>query len=328
MKISSYDNFIKNIDKSVKCFLIYGTDFGLINIRKDEIVKKFANEDSSIIKITSINLKENPSIVENEYNSVSLFSKKKIILIDFADSVLLKIIQRIFENSQNNENKNIILITSDSINSSSSFVKFAELKTNTFIASIGCYQCVSYFENDSNLIKKLIIEKLKNNNFTYDVKTLNYLVSLFGEDTNIALNEVEKLCLYKNDDKNLTISDIKACIQDTSKSDIDDFVNFVALLDFSEAFKKLQNLFLNGTNLLLIIRSLILYFLKLQLYKYKILNGENVLDLVSKEFFKQKSIMIKQLGILTFDNINEILAILIDLECNFKEKINYKKILN
>lgn len=48
------------------------------------------------------------------------------------------------------------------------------------------------------------------------------------------------------------------------------------MLDFSSAYKKLQNLYSNGIYPIVIVRSLITYFLKLQLYKYKILNGTNI----------------------------------------------------
>ena len=104
MKLSAYqiDDFIKRIDtKTTKGVLIYGEDNGLINIRKQNILQRvlpnYKNNISLNLRTPEI-FNNNPGIIYNEYNSSSLFSfDKKVILIEDFISQMLKSIQEIFE---------------------------------------------------------------------------------------------------------------------------------------------------------------------------------------------------------------------------------------
>lgn len=320
MKIQAnkVDEFISKLNPSIKGVLIYGPDTGLVLIRKNEILQKILPDyknSLSLINITISKIKEKPTIIEEEYNSTSLFtSDKKVILIEDAENSISKTLESIFSKPQNNDN--FIIITADDLDTKSSLKKFAEY--NQYFASLPCYK------DDINSIMQIVNLKLKKNGFKYNVDVVKYLTESFGGNRLIILSELDKLIIYKGENKNITIDDVKACIQDNSEADLNNFINNFAMLDFDKAYKELQNLYSEGIFPVIIIRALISYFLKLQLYKYQLQNGLSFEELTTKEniFWKQKPILNQHLQKLTIEKINDILFTLLSEECKLKGKYN------
>ncbi len=316
MKIQAngVDDFIKKFDDKTKGFVIYGPDEGLVLIRKNEILKKILPDYKTSLSLTTINpsvLKDKPNTISNEYNSVSLFGEnKKVILIEDAENSTSKLLEEIFSKPQNNDN--FIIITAGDLDSKSSLKRFAEY--NQYFASIPCYK------DDIISITKIINEKLRKENFKYNTEIINLLAESFGGNRLIILSELDKLIAYKGEDKNITIENVKACIQDNSEANINDFVNDLASLNIEKAYKELQNLYSEGVFPVAVIRIAISYFMKLQLYKYQIKSGISYDEITTRDniFWKQRPIIRQHLTKLSLNNINNILEMLLNEECKMK----------
>ncbi len=318
MKIQAnrVDEFIKTFDNTLRGVLIYGPDTGLVSIRKNEILQKVLPDyknSLSLISLTSAILKDKPTIINDEYNSISLFGgDKKVILVEDAENSLSKILEPIFSKPQNTDN--FIVVTSDDLDSKSALKKFAEY--NQYFASLPCYK------DDVNSIMQIVNLKLKKEGFKYNSDVVRYLTESFGGDRLIILSELDKLIIYKDTDKNLTIDDVKACIQDNSEADINAFINDFASLNIDKAYRELYNLYSEGVFPVVIIRSIISYFIKLQLYKFQLQNGLSFDEITTREniFWKQKPMLRQHLQRLSTKNINDILFILSKEECKLKGK--------
>ena len=321
MKIQAnkVDEFIKTFDNKCKGVLIYGPDEGLVSIRKNEILQKILPDyktSLSLITLSSATIKDKPGIINSEYNSTSLFGNdKKVILIEDVDNSISKILEEIFSKPQNSDN--FILITADDLDSKSSLKRFAEF--NQYFASLPCYK------DDINAIMQIVNLKLRKEGFKYNAEVVKYLTESFGGNRLIILSELDKLVIYKDQDKNLIIEDVKACIQDNSEGNINEFVNNLASLNIEKAYKELQNLYSEGIFPVAIIRTAISYFIKLQLYKYQTQNGISFEEIADRDniFWKQKPIVQQHLNKLSLKNINDILLILFNEEAKLKGKNIY-----
>lgn len=319
MKIQAnkVENFINNLNSDINGVLIYGPDLGLVTLRAQEIKKKILPDyknSLALIELNSSILKDKPEVVANEFTSISMFSDKKLIIIDNPDNTLSKTLDLLF--LKPSENKNFIIITADDLDSKSTLRKFAEY--NDYFASLPCYK------DDETTISQLIHKTFKDNGFKYSLDAVKYLIDNFGGDRMIILSELDKLMMYKYDEKAILLKDAKACVHDSSESDINEFVNNLASLNFEKSFKDLHNLQLDGIFPIVIIRSAISYFLKLQLFKYQLQNGLTFEEITTKEgiFWKQKPILLEHLKLLTSKNIDVILEILLEEECKMKGKIS------
>ncbi|GMO56316.1 MAG: DNA polymerase III subunit delta [Rickettsiales bacterium] len=307
-----------------KCVIIYGDALGKVRENKSKFLEKimpdyrtnigFIDITNTLSKIATTEStkdeEEKTGILFTEFNTMSLFAEQKVITLDIPfDSdkttkerakTCIKDVDAIF--SDELKSNAIVLITADY--SFNGVFKGFENKDN--IAVLPC------FEDTERDIKMLITDKLKD--FNLENGIIEY-ISQSLIDRAIITNELEKLILYVGDTKNITLNDVKNCIQDETEADISDFVNAVANLDFNASQSELEKFLNNGESSITLIRFLISHFLKLQLYRYKIDNGANLNDLEKSPMaWKTKPILQAQLSKLSLNNINFALNLFLNEE--------------
>jgi DNA polymerase III delta subunit len=352
MKVDLKKNSIEYVISRYGGVLICGDDVGMIQQTKHLFLDKIMPDyktNISLINITPTTFKEKQFVLYDEYNTRSLWGDKKLILFEISDgdlkdsrskkdgdknnieeeakkeetkndeedkeivkgasiSDLSKILTMIF--TKINKESFIVLVFYGMLKNTSSLRKFAENNIN--IASVTCY-----IDNDIT-IKKLIEGKLSG--YKYDYHLIEYLASKFGGDRMIILNEMDKLLIYKGNDKNITQTDVSAVIQDNSSADFNNFINSLADFDVNTFYLELQKLQKEDIFPIVLIRTAIFYFLKIHLYRYRVLNGESINDIVASEFWKNKDNIARHLKNLSLDNINQILILLFDEERKLKGK--------
>lgn len=326
MKIQSskVDSFVQTIDKEkeIKGVVIYGPDSGLVAVRFKEIAGKISpdlKDPFNVVFISEERLKNNPTAIFDEFLAMSMLGGRRLIIIKNAGNTLTKTLKDIFKEDPKTEN--FILITAGNLDTKSSLRKFAE--TSKHIASIPCYK------DDKNKISQIVNQKLREYGFIYNNDVVNALVSNFGGNRLIILNEIEKLALYKDNDKKLTVDDLNDCIKDVSESNVDELINGFANLDKNLIYKLLQKISSEGINFILIIRSLLNYYLKLQLIKYQIENGTdfNEITRTHRIFWKQIPLLKRHLSIWSSKMIDHFLEKLIELEIKCKTSGSHPNVL-
>ncbi|MFC1659247.1 DNA polymerase III subunit delta [Pseudomonadota bacterium] len=329
MKIQTYqsDNFIKNIhiQNNLRGILLYGPDLGLVSLRSKEIQTSLSKNNKNtylVSKVYHSETKENPSIVFDEFISISMFGDKKIIILkDFPDSIY-----KTLESLENKESDHFLIIEAERLDTKSKLRQFVE--KSGFFASIPCYI------DDEKSIKRIIIQKFAELGFKYDKEVLDLLSSNFGGNRMIVMNEIEKLTIFAGNDKYITVNHFKECIQDVSEAQIDDLINSFTNLNIEKVHIALIKLFNENVNFTIILRSLINYFTKLQLVKSLLVLSKKSYEEAVKElrpplFFKQAPLFAEHINIWELKNINLFLDRLNLVETKCKSlKINTNLIVS
>ena len=68
--------------------------------------------------------------------------------------------------------------------------------------------------------RSIITKILKDNGFNVSYDVVKKILSLCENNADYALKEIEKLMLYKIDDKNITIKDVEDTISKSNEKDI------------------------------------------------------------------------------------------------------------
>ena len=105
LKSFEIEKNIENISK-FKFTLIYGENLGLKDKLKNEIIRVFNNYE--IINIHQEDFNKNKDILVNEFKNSSLFSNKKLIIVNQASDKLTKDIEEL---KNGKENTKIVLIS-------------------------------------------------------------------------------------------------------------------------------------------------------------------------------------------------------------------------
>ncbi|HOO67999.1 MAG TPA: DNA polymerase III subunit delta [Bacilli bacterium] len=220
-----------------KLYLVYGNESYFI----DKFINSIIEQYKEFEFITYTALEDNVSKVIDDLNTVSLFSSKKVILLNdcyFLTAKKYDIEHKIDDFltfiSGNNENILILSLKEDSIDKRKKIVK--EIEKN---AEVKVFNKL----NESELIK-YIKDYCKNNGYNIDIASINLIIEKLNDDLYIITNELDKLFLYKDNDKNITVSDIETCISKMINANIFDFIDAITKRNIDKALELYDDLIL------------------------------------------------------------------------------------
>lgn len=220
-------------------YLIISNDSVTINDSIDKILKKLKLHSENVIKYdASVSLIQD---VIEELNTYGFFISNKVVVlssclflsgekkcgdIDQDESLLEKYI--------NNPNpSNSLIIVADKLDERK---KINKLIRKNFIVI------------EDNL---KIEDKIKKNldDFNMDNFTINYLISYLNNDNCRILNELEKLKLYKLNEKEITKSDIEKIVVRELDDDVFTLINAIVKKDIKKSVEVYKNLLSRGEDL-------------------------------------------------------------------------------
>ena len=253
MKIQAYkvQNYIKNIanEKIAGC-LLYGPEESVINYRFNFIAKKITPDLSDPFLVSNISkerLKEDKSILADEFFSMSMMGGRKLIMIKETDNTVADCLKTIFEDEDFHEkSNNFMIIQGSDLNTSNPLRKIAEASKH-FIA-IPCY------EDDERTIISFIEALLKNKKITFSRDVVSSLMEKFGKNRQVIMSEIEKISTYLGDEKDLTIEIVEKLVKLESEISADEFVKFFASKDYENSIKSCEKLFRDNFEPIALIR--------------------------------------------------------------------------
>ena len=314
MKITSskLHSFFNN-PQSFNNILIYGNDYGKINMYKEKIIKHInTNTEFSISNIDYPTVNKTPSILFIELTTISMFCKNKLIIIANGEKSISQELKHILNN---NIGRNYVIITSGELSIDSSLRQYYDSSLNA--ASIGCYK------DDNDNLAFIISDFLTQNKVQYNSITLQYLCSVLSQNCNALEPELQKLMLYIGNNKNLTTKDIQESLLTEIDPISEDLCTSIAEKNL-ENFTKLSNILLkNKFTPIALIRILIKYFLRLEYLIRVVKEGESINQALKSIhppiFFKSIPTIKKHISTISYFEVNNIIKKLVEIEIQCKK---------
>lgn len=238
--ISSPDKYI--INKKISGIITENKDFEVINHDLEEVTISNVLED---------------------INTYDLFNTRKIIVANNAFFLTTEKGKNIEHNIEelekyiNNPNPdNILILTSGKVDSKKKIVKLLKEK-GEFIE-----------ENEINIIKEI---ERNIGDYKINSETINYLINYLNNDNYRIINELEKLKLYKLQEKEINITDIDEFVTRNIDDNIFELIDNIVLKNKKEAFIVYEDLILKNEDP---IKIMVLLANKFRLlYQVKILSN-------------------------------------------------------
>ena len=244
-------------------YLIYGNDYGLIK-REIGKIKKNVNDvakyDLSINKIDDL---------LDDASCMSLLDNKKVLIGENA-LFLTTSINNInhdldylsnYLNDTSHDNIVILTVITDKLDERKKIVKLIKQTSKVINKS---------FIEDKNL-PNFVIEEFKLEGYTIDFKTANYFVNYVGKNVDILISEIEKMIVYKENDKLVTIKDINDISCKGFKDNVFDLTDGIMKRDYKKIYECYKDLIILGEEPIKIIALLANQFLLT--YQVKLLNS-------------------------------------------------------
>ena len=216
-------------------YLLYAEDKELINKEIDSLIKKLSISSDSVIKydITDID-----NIV-NEAETIGMFSPIKMVIIDSTNyfakeksNIDIKVLEDYFDN-YNKDSYLVFIFNNSSVDTRKRLYKL--------ISSKGIVKKVDINENELNVYVRNYVKDYK-----IDNSTISYFLTKSGTNISNIDSELDKLMLYKINDRVITKEDIDLLVIENSEESIYDLVSSILKDDTKKAMKLYEKFTLDG----------------------------------------------------------------------------------
>ncbi len=323
MIIKSYE-IQKNLSNFLKYnfYLLYGENNGLKKEIRESIKVTIKRKDSNL-ELLSLYDNDIISNKENFYNSIysgSLFSKKKIITINYGTDKIINVIKDVVDKYPENI---LIIIISDILEKKSKLRNFFETNAKTV-----CIPCYLDGEKDLQIIAKT---ELKKNNINLSQESINLLVEKSNSDRDNLKNELEKIKSFSLNKKKLELDEIKSIINFSGEYKSDSLINECLCGNIPQYKKILSELYINTINYIFLLKILSNKIRRLLSLKMSQKNYNNLDSLINAFkppiFWKEKTIIKKQLTVWNLNELKTTIHEINDVELLCKKKPTISKVV-
>ena len=317
------ESFIKNPDKAFNYILLYGQDLGLITQYCRAICKTVIEDLNDPFRVANLafdKIKDEPSVFYNELNAISMLGGQRVIIVNGNSTSLPNDLAQIIENSSSDA---LVVFTAGELPATSSLRKFFEKAVNA--VAIPCYN------DDNTAIEKIIQSRFSEHAITCEAGVVQYLSTRFASDRMVILSELDKIITYLNQQKYISLSDVKEIVFDSSEFSLDAICMAFASRNAAEIERNMTKALSENIAWIVIIRAILRYFMRLQDVKNKIEEGLNEQQAISAlrppVFFKQAANFKRHLSVWKSADISRIMSQLTDLEIACKTTGNPAELL-
>ena len=292
-------------------YLIIGEDSKLIDFYLLEILNKIKFvEDNKIIYDMNIN---NLNDVLDEASMISLFSSTKVIIGNNFD------ISKLSDNEIDylskyvgNINKDVYIIL---------IASKVDARLKSYKIFKDNFKIIDTSKNDnSSDIYNYVINIINEKNYKVNKYDIEYFISKVGNDINNIKLELDKLFIYKEDDKTIDKEDIDLLIIDNIDNVIYEFTNAVIEKNIQKVSYMYNNFKKENVSIDYLISSLANVFRQILIIKMLYNEGKSNFEIAKvigkKEFYVKK--MLERIYVYSEEDIENLIIKLAKIDYEYK----------
>ena len=315
MILKSFEIDKKDISK-IKFFLIYGENEGL----KREIINKIiSHNEGKKISFEESQILKNKHDFFNEITNKSLFEKERIFLLERCTDKISEIVLDIYEN-----NNDELFIVNCGILEKKSKVRNLLEKSNIAVI-IPTYK--DNFQSLSSLAKSFFIQR----KISISYETLNLLINRCNGDRGNLNRELEKISNYLSDKKTISLKEISILTNLSENYSAAELVDASLSKNIKKTCEILSENNYSQEDTFLILRVFLQKTKKILSLLREIKYEKDIEKVISLHrppiFWKDKPVIKKQLQVWSYDNIQNLIYRLNDIEIKIKKNSSLSLIL-
>lgn len=241
-------------------YVIYGMDYKLIKREIDNII------DNTVDVIKYDLSQQKIDLLLDDALCMSIFGDKKVLIGENAifltsEETYVSHDLEYFDKYINDSHDNTVILTclNEKLDERKKIVK--KLKDTCKVIGIE--------KVNEKKLPDFVVNEFKKLGYKIDGKTSNYFVEYVGNNLDIIINEINKMVLYKNDDKIIHIDDINNISSKAFKDNIFELLDGIMKKNYKKMFDCYNDLKILGEDAVKIISMLskqVLFFYKIKLY--------------------------------------------------------------
>ena len=286
----------QNKIKNINFFLIYGENQGL----KEELIKTISKPQDKIFKYLENEILNNHDLLIDKLYTKSFFEEDKLIIIENISDKFFSFFESIFKKDL--EGSKLILL-SKILEKKSKIRKLFE-KEDKIV-------CVPVYKDDDNTLNNIALKFFREKKISVSSEIINLITSKTSGDRKNLLNELNKIENYSLNNKKLDVGVIKKLVNLNENHNFNELVDNCLAKNKIKLIKLLNENILSREDAILILRIFLIKAKRIFFLKENLIIEKNLDKLISSYkppiFWKEKSIVKKQIGVWDSKNIKNLI---------------------
>lgn len=318
LSVAKANAFVERPDKSLRVFLVYGPDAGMVRENARTLLRHFVpdlNDPFSVSAVEGDALAKEPSRLFDEMASISMLGGLKALHVQDAGDTIAIHIDRLLKDMPGGDN--VAVLEAGELDKRSKLRSFVEEASGAM--AIPCYP------EEGAALETRIAALLKEEGFTAAREALSKLASVLPPDRIGMRRELEKLVTFALNDpgKRIMPEMVDAVLSDGGDQDIDAAITAAASGEPAKLEKQLGRLREGGAAPVALLRSMQRHILRLYEARAKMESDGRSADEAMKSlrppvFFKQEASFRAQLRRWSPRALERALALLLRAETQTK----------
>ena len=274
VKAQEADRFAANPPKQLRAVLVYGPDAGLVQERAEKLLKSVVADLSDAFNVADLNestLLSDPARLADEAAAISMMGGRRVVRVRGATNNLADLLEQFLEGPAGDA---LVVVEAGDLTKSTGLPKLFG-NTDT-AAAIACYA------DTARGLEDVVRDTLRAGGFSIAPDALADAVSRLGSDRGVTRRELEKLMLYAEGRKSITLQDVLAAMGDEAEARAEEASDAAGSGDLPRLDLALERLWIADISVNQVLRGALGHFQRLTLVKESIGRGES-LDVAMKK---------------------------------------------
>ena len=270
MKIEARDadRFAAKPPKELRAALVFGPDAGLVQERAEKLMKTVVADLGDAFNVADLSqavLESDPARLMDEAAAISMMGGRRVVRVRGAGNDLAELFESFLADPPGDA---LVVVEAGDLAKGGALRKLFE--EDDHAAAIACYQ------DTARSLEEMVRESLRGGGFSVAPEALDYAVSHLGSDRGVSRRELEKLALYCQGQKSISLDDMRAVLGDEAEARTEEASDAAGNGDFTKLDLALSRLWSADMSAVAVIRGALGHFQRLALVKENMARGDNL----------------------------------------------------
>lgn len=268
VKTGQADRFVTAPPKSLTAALVFGPDAGLVQERAEKLMKTVVADLSDAFNVADLSeavLLADKARLFDEAAAISMMGGRRVVRVRGAGNGLAELFEDFLEDHAGDA---LVVVEAGDLAKSAALRKLFEADKTA--AAIACYP------DSARDLPDVIRDALRAEGFTIAPDALEDAAARLGSDRGVTRRELEKLMLYAQGRKQITLKDVRAVMGDEVEARAEAVADAAGGGDMAALDRELERLWVSDTNPVVVIRGAMGHFQKLLTVREAVARGEPV----------------------------------------------------
>jgi DNA polymerase-3 subunit delta len=262
------DRFAAAPPKNLRAVLVFGPDAGLVQERAEKLMKSVVpdlTDPFNISELSEAMLSADPARLTDEVAAISMMGGRRAIRVRGAGNGLVGLFETLLEGVPGDA---LVVVEAGDLSKGTGLRKLFE--EDDAAAAIACYA------DTARSLEELVRDALRAEGLSIAPDALADAVSRLGSDRGVSRRELEKLAIFCQGQKSVSLDDVRAVMGDEAEARTEEASDAAGGGDFARLDLALERLWTADMSAVAVIRGALGHFQRLALVKENVTRGENL----------------------------------------------------